>query len=269
MTTNLKRVEKCADRADLTVLLLWLCAAGALSCLVMWDVGHGLGEWAVCLVLFFMAALPGLLLYAVLHLVHRHRIRKLITSFCSLQAFEAETFVPLGRDLAFSDHYLIYLSRKPVMIRKSDVRQADVYEDRVILLGDLRVPFSYLTRSRETAAVLQQWAASEWVCPHCGSTMPSSYAFCTECGTARPSFSKEEQDSSRAGRRILILAVLVLLAAALVLVLIGVRKPERKGPELEADGYLAVQCEQTLNPDTAEGDNGGSLFDIINGSAKL
>lgn len=262
MNEMMKRIGKRTAQADLCFLVIWTAAAAVMACWICAaaEVSADAAGIMTCVIMTMLFAMPGVLLYAVLRIVHRMRLRRV------LRGLPEQNFLPLGRDLAVSDDYLVYCSSSPVIVRKRDVMEADVYEDRIVLTGTMRMPFSYLTDDAALVQALQEWAGCGWRCQVCGSRMESGFAYCSQCGTPRPLPVK---GSSRKARRVIIAAVIVLLAAALILMLAGERKPIRRQEKLQSDGYLSAQCERTLNPGTQTGDSVCSAFDIVCGYDKL
>lgn len=262
MKEMMKRIGKRTAQADLCFLVIWAAGAAMLSCLICAaaELSADAAGILTCVIIALMFALPGILLYAVLRIVHRVRLRR------ALRDMPEQRFMPLGRDLALSDDYLVYCSSSPVIVRKRDVMEADVYEDRIVLTGAMRIPFSYLTDDAALVHALQEWAGCGWRCPVCGSRMESGFGFCSQCGAPRPVPVK---GNSRRARKIITAAVIILLAAALILMLAGERKPIRQQEKLQPDGYLSAQCEQMMNPGTQTGDSVCSAFDITCGYVKL
>ena len=244
--TNVKKLYKLSVVHDGYATLLWLMVSIMLAAFVMW-LSHStfyLFDWLVFAIIVGFFFVPVGVLLLVLHIYHRHRISDILHHACSDELFNQEVFHVVGKDLAMSDHFLIYVAKMPVIVRRMDVQGVHLMPNKIVL-STANGPFAYLNPDDEIIHSVEEWAHAQWVCPNCGAEMDASYIFCTNCGYHREVAVEETKKDHR--RSFLVIALVVLLVMALVLVYCGMEKPVERRMELEPDGYLAVACEQMMN----------------------
>lgn len=247
MMTNVKRLHRLSSLHDGYATIMWLFVAAMLSSLVMWmaDSTTCIYDWMVWGILAIIFFLPGGVLLLILHLYHRYKINDVLARTCSEALFKQEVFHAVGKDLAISDNFLIYVSKLPVIVRRIDVQGVHLMNNKIIL-STVNGPFAYVYPDETVIRAIETWAHAEWVCPACGAHMDASYVFCSECGYHREVVVEKGTKENR-HRPILVVAMIILIVLAIVLVYCGMAKPVERKMDLEPDGYLAVPCEQMLN----------------------
>lgn len=247
MMTNIKRLHKSAAIHDGYATIMWLFVAAMLSSLVMWVAEsttyiYDWMAWGMLVIIFFV---PGGVLLLILHLYHRYKINDVLARACSAALFNQEQFHAVGKDLAISENFLIYVSKLPVIVRRIDVQGVHLMNNKIIL-STVNGPFAYVYPDETVIRTIETWAHAEWVCPVCGAHMDASYVFCSECGYHREVVVEEGTKADK-HRSILVVAMIILIVLAIVLVYCGMAKPAERRMDLEPDGYLCVPCEQMLN----------------------
>lgn len=245
--TNVRKLKKLAAVYDGYATWMWLLVSALLSSLVMWvsESTTYLYDWIAWGIITLIFFAPGGLLLLILHIYHSYKINDILTDACSKELFESESFHSIGKDLAVSEHFLIYVAKIPVIVRRLDVQGVHLQPNKVVL-STTNGPFAYLYPDEAVIHAIEEWAHAEWICPNCGAHMDVSYVFCSACGYHREVVAEQVIQGEKKSRSIVVAALIVLIVLAMVLVYCGIAKPVERRMELEPDGYLSVACEQML-----------------------